>query len=110
MKSVWHPHESIFCIHSGGPIQTGYDSVIKQWAFILDGSTPPEMNYQVISKTQHETMATTHLVEETIGTGNDAASVIATNVYINTSQGWRLLSHHASLPPELAAPEHGAVH
>ena len=89
MRSVWYPDDSIFCIHPGGPAQTGYESVLKHWAFILDDVQPPKLNYQVIRKIQHETMAT-HQVEESVSSGADTVTVLATNSNINTEQGWRL--------------------
>jgi hypothetical protein len=33
---------------------------------------------------------------------------MATNVYLQTAQGWRLVAHHAS-PGSLQAPDDGAV-
>ena len=96
MKATWHQADNVYCIHPGGPAQTGYEAVLKHWAYILGGSQPTKIEYKVTAVEKHEKFAI-HLVEETIG--SDDIVVIATNTYINTDNGWRLYSHHASLPP-----------
>lgn len=98
MKATWHQSDSIFCIHPGGPIQTGLKAVLNHWSYILKNSQPSTVNYKVVSTQKSDTVAV-HLVEETIGMADDSVLVLVTNTYINTSEGWRLFSHHASLPP-----------
>ena len=98
MRAIWMKTDDIFCIHPGGPIQTGYETVLKQWSFILKDNQPPEINYKVIS-TQKSDDSSIHLVEETIGSQENQVKILATNTYIRTAEGWRLFSHHASLPP-----------
>jgi len=98
MKATWHQADNVYCIHPGGPAQTGYDTVLKHWSYILSGSAPTRIDYKVVTAQKND-MYAIHLVEETLGSGEDKVVVIATNTYINTSNGWRLLAHHASLPP-----------
>ena len=98
MKATWHQAENVYCIHPGGPAQTGYDDVLSHWAYILGDNQATKIEYRVISVQKHENIAI-HLVEETIG--SEKIVVIASNSYINTDNGWRLYSHHASLPPPL---------
>ena len=38
---------------------------------------------------------------------NNLAWVLATNVYLKTAQGWRLVAHHASPAGDLAEPASG---
>jgi hypothetical protein len=111
MRAIWMKTDEIFCIHPGGPIQTGYDTVLKQWSFILKDNQPPEINYKVISTNKSET-SSIHLVEETIGSDDNQVTILATNTYIRTEDGWRLFSHHASLPPprNKAEPKKKIVH
>ena len=98
MKATWHQSDDVFCIHPGGPIQSGYERVLKHWAFILENSEPAEIDYKLVKVFEQDSLAI-HLVEETIGSGDQAVTVLVTNTYIKTREGWRLLSHHASLPP-----------
>lgn len=98
MKSTWHQSDDVYCIHPGGPAQTGYEEVLRHWEFILSGTSPTKIDYKIISAVESGEYAI-HLVQESIGSNAEQATVIATNTYIKTSNGWRLFSHHASLPP-----------
>ena len=98
MKATWHDADNVYCIHPGGPVQTGYDTVLKHWSYILAGSAPTRIDYKVVSAEQNQAYAI-HTVEESLGSGDDKVVVIATNIYINTNNGWRLFAHHASMPP-----------
>ena len=104
MRAIWMKTDDIFCIHPGGPIQTGYETVLKQWSFILNDHQSPEISYKVISTLQNED-SSIHLVEETIGSDENQVKILASNTYFKTDQGWRLFSHHASLPPAPKKPE-----
>lgn len=96
MKATWYRADDVYCIHPGGPAQTGYDAVLKHWSYVLGDNQPTKIDYKVISVRNNDQYAI-HLVEETIG--SEQVVVIATNTYIRTDNGWRLYSHHASLPP-----------
>ena len=96
MKATWYRSDNVYCIHPGGPAQAGYQAVLNHWSYILGDNQPTKIDYKVIATQKHEQVAI-HLVEETIG--NNEVVVLATNTYINTDNGWRLYSHHASLPP-----------
>lgn len=108
MRATWHFSDEIFCIHPGGPAQTGLDTILNHWAYVFKDANPPEINYRVLNATRQDGIAV-HLVEETIGTGSQAAIVLATNLYILTAEGWRLFGHHASLPPEQAVVPSSAI-
>lgn len=99
MRATWLFSNDIYCIHPGGPAQSGFDTVMNNWAYIFSNSQPPEIDYQIQKIVRQDGIAI-HFVEEKVGTGSDAALVLATNVYIQTEQGWRLYSHHASVPPK----------
>jgi len=96
MKATWQRADDVYCIHPGGPAQTGYDAVLNHWSYILSDNQPTKIDYKVISVRNAGKFAI-HLVEETIG--SEQVVVIATNIYVKTDHGWRLYSHHASLPP-----------
>jgi len=111
MRATWLFSDDIYCIHPGGPLQSGFDKVMSNWAFIFKDSRPPEINYALRRVVRQDNIAI-HFVEEQIGSGPEKATVLATNVYINTDQGWRLFSHHASVPPEQSqkVPESAPIH
>lgn len=110
MKATWYQGGDIFCIHPGGPIQKGYGTVLKHWEYLLQGSHSTPINYRVVSRIEQQNMAV-HLVEERIGGNLDGPLILATNTYIKTDNGWRLYSHHASLPlPEKSSFSGDIVH
>lgn len=98
MRAAWYNSDDAYCIHPGGPAHAGYETVLKHWAYIFRGSKPAHITYKRLHAFKRDDLAI-HLVEESIGGSGDKTIVIATNTYIRTSQGWRILSHHASLPP-----------
>ena len=74
--------------------------MMKSWTDIFTSSEPPELEYRLLHS-RHEERVAIHLVEENIrprGGGDRVALVLATNVYVPEGKGWKLFSHHASLP------------
>ena len=101
MMEVWADDEEVVCIHPGGPRLAGYEAVLKSWAQIF--SSGQRLRIQ----TSHEVtlssmMLTVHSVHENIAAQGDkrpAQSVVATNAYLRTADGWRMIVHHASPAP-----------
>jgi len=90
MMAVWAEDEDIVCIHPTGPRLTGQDEVRSGWARIFAGGPG----------------ARVHSVHENFTVEGDPRPrppVIATNVYLRTPAGWRMIVHHASPAP--AQPE-----
>lgn len=110
MDGVW-AHDGVSCVHPGAAVLIGRDAVMRSWRNILGDAMQPQMQVKLLRRTEGDTVAV-HMVEERISTGQEAAAetalVLATNVYQRDAEGWRLLSHHASLvaqPPAAEAPE-----
>jgi len=101
MDQVWAASSDVFCIHPGGPLLSGRDVVMTSWREIFSSADPPRLEYRLVQGSEHGDVAV-HLVEERIRPGqsetSEAAVVFSTNVYHRTPAGWRLLSHHASVP------------
>ena len=102
MMEVWAEDEEIVCIHPGGPRLAGYDQVRAGWAQIFGPGQRLKVhltNPVVLSGM----MLSIHSVHENITVAGEArarAPVAATNVYLRTGNGWRLLLHHASPVPQ----------
>jgi uncharacterized protein (TIGR02246 family) len=100
MEAVW-ADDGVVCIHPGSSALLGRDAVMRSWSNMLLNAEPPNIRINVISRTAGNGLAV-HVVEEHISSGyGDAASVsmvLATNVYRQEDDGWRLLEHHASVP------------
>ena len=101
LKSIWSESPDLFCIHPGGELLQGSVAVMKSWSDIFASSDPPKLEYRLLHS-RHEEKVAIHLVEENIrprGSGSDrSALVLSTNVYVLEGEGWKLFSHHASLP------------
>jgi ketosteroid isomerase-like protein len=101
MMSIWAEDEEIVCIHPGGPRITGYTSVREAWRRVFEGGSRLVVRIGDVSTVQGPFTAV-HSVVEHIGLADDDrahAPVIATNVYVRSALGWRLLVHHASAAP-----------
>jgi ketosteroid isomerase-like protein len=108
LMAVWAEDEEIVCIHPGGPRLVGAAAVRAAFeAVFANGSVQvwPEKVRRV-----HALGAAIHSVVERVALatpeGPRTGWVMATNVYLKTAQGWRMVAHHASPgtatePPEL---------
>jgi uncharacterized protein (TIGR02246 family) len=107
MMAVWAEDEDILCVHPTGPRLTGHDQVRSSWAGIFSGGARARVlvtNQVAITGM----MIAVHSVHENFtveGDPRQAPAVVATNVYLRTGAGWRMIVHHASpAPAQAAAP------
>lgn len=112
LMAVWADEEEVVCVHPGGPRVVGLGAIRAQFeAMFANGSVQaqPEKVRRV-----HTHDSAVHSVVEQVRVmtedGPRSAHVIATNVYVKTAQGWRMVCHHASpgtpreMPEVLDAP------
>ena len=109
MMAVWSEDEDIVCVHPIGPRLSGQDQVRESWAKIFAGGTGPRVHItQQVAVTGM--MIAVHSVHENFTIEGDAraqAPIIATNVYLRTAAGWRMIVHHASPAPAQPEPAPG---
>jgi hypothetical protein len=96
MQQVWHNGNDVYCIHPNGPLITGYVAVMRSWRDIFAGAAATRVKTRLL-QVMGEGDFRVHLVEERIGSGRAAARIIAANHYLNTTSGWLMTAHHASL-------------
>ena len=106
MMEVWADDEEVVCIHPGGPRLAGYEEVLKSWAQIVASGQRLriQVSHQVVLSGM---MITVHSVHEHIavqGEPRQSAPVVATNAYLRTASGWRMIVHHASPAPQQQQP------
>ena len=105
MMQVWAEDEDIVCVHPGGARLSGYESVRGSWARIF--SSGQRLKVQLSDQVYVQgMMLSVHSVYEHItiaGESRSRAPMIATNIYLRTERGWRMVAHHAS-PAPAAAP------
>ncbi len=95
MAALWADGD-VVCIHPGSGAIMGHEAVTRSWRHIFTDVDQAEINFKVDRKTTSDEI-TVHLVTEEIGSGNELALVIATNVYQKFESGWLMIEHHSSL-------------
>ncbi len=115
MMSLWADDEEISCVHPGAPRLQGHAAIRESYRMIFERG-PVRIRPNQLHVAKNMTCAVHSLIEE-VKIPNDPdwqeAHIVATNVYLKTPQGWRIVSHHASIaagrPPETVAPQ-GVLH
>ena len=108
MMAVWAEDEDILCVHPAGPRLTGQDQVRESWARIFSGG--PRARLQVSQQVAISgMMLAEHSVFESFSVQGKAQNqqpvpIVATNVYLRTAAGWRMIVHHASPGPSQPEP------
>ena len=105
MMAAWAEDEEIVCVHPGGPRLVGFDAVRLGWEQIFAGESKLSFRLDEIVVLETVGMALQSAIEQ-VTLGNEAAprgTAIASNIFLRTPSGWRMLSHHASPAPTMAA-------
>jgi uncharacterized protein (TIGR02246 family) len=106
MMAVWAEDEDVVCVHPAGPRLSGQDEVRESWAKIFSGEQRlrVEITHQVAIQGM---MLAVHSVHENFtvqGEARPRSPILATNVYVRTAAGWRMIVHHASPVPAQSSP------
>lgn len=112
MMATWAEDEDIVCVHPGGPRLVGYDAVRASWDRIFAGGGRVSFQIEQIVTIETVGLAMQSAIENIhAGEASARASALATNVFMRTPSGWRMVCHHASAAPPMAAAEKkGALH
>src|SRR4029077_9273001 len=96
----------IVCVHPAGPRLTGQEQVRESWARIFSAGARARVHitHQVAISGM---MLAVHSVHENFtiegqprgDAAAQAVPVVATNIYLRTAAGWRMIVHHASPAP-----------
>jgi uncharacterized protein (TIGR02246 family) len=104
MMAVWAEDEDIVCVHPAGGRLSGQDEVRESWAKIFAGG--PRARVRIEQQVAISgMMLAVHSVFETFSIEGETraeaqpAPIVATNVYLRTAAGWRMIVHHASPAP-----------
>ncbi len=101
MMSVWADDDDIVCVHPGGQRLAGTEQIREAWRQIFAGGQALQFRLREQRAMNGMTLVV-HSVYEQINAGGEARArqpVIATNVYMRTENGWRMIVHHASPAP-----------
>lgn len=94
--------EDVVCVHPGWPLLRGRGAVLRSWALIM--ANTPYIQF-VLTDTQVRVSGDQAVVScsENIITGGESVdaltaggSVVTTNAFLRTGDGWRMWLHHGS--------------
>ena len=116
VMACWAEDEEIACVSPGGPRTVGTVAVRAAFAATLVAG-PVHITIEHVRRMETAVCAVHHVTEKVQAMtteGLQTAFVIATNVYLRTPQGWRMVAHHASagMPqdlPDITEP-HSTLH
>ncbi len=107
LMALWADDEEIACIHPGAPRLQGHAAIRESWELIFERG-PVHIRPRHLHVT-HNMMCAVHSVVEDVKRPDDPdwreAHILATNVYLKTPQGWRMVLHHSSIAPGRPAEE-----
>jgi ketosteroid isomerase-like protein len=111
MRDLWLDDQETLCVHPGALPVRGTAAINRSWALIM-ANTPyiqfflTDVEVSVLDDVASVTCTENVLTADEM-TDDDAfagAKAVATNVFVRTTEGWRLWIHHAS--PVLSAGHH----
>jgi uncharacterized protein (TIGR02246 family) len=98
LMSVWSDDDDISCVHPGGPRLVGSAAIRASFDAMFGNGAIDAQPERVRRLVTHD--CAVHSVLERVRVltpeGVQSAWVVATNVYVKSAQGWRLVAHHAS--------------
>lgn len=107
MMEVWAEEDDIYCVHPGTARVSGYEKVRESWRQIFRSGQ--ELRFSLREQQLiHTMMLAVHSVYEHIsamGQGSARNPMLATNIYLRTGNGWRMIAHHAAVAPPLPEAE-----
>lgn len=108
MARLWVDDPEALCVHPGARPVQGASAILRSWALVM-AHTPyiqfflTDVEISVRGDTASVSCAENVLTDAGAGpgtAGGEAAfqgtSAVATNVFVRTTEGWRLWIHHAS--------------
>jgi ketosteroid isomerase-like protein len=103
MASVWADDDGVVCVHPAAPPIRGRAAVMRSWLALMADAPYIQFFLTDVEATVTDGMATVTCQENVLSAGADTpigvfagGTAVATNVFRETSDGWRLWVHHAS--------------
>ena len=113
MMATWADDEEIVCVHPGGSRLVGYGAVRASWEQLFAGDSKLKFELDQVVSIETVGLAMQSAVEHVslAGERSSRGSAFATNVFLRTPSGWRLVMHHASpAPAKSIAQAAGPLH
>lgn len=100
MTALWDNSDDVVCVHPMASALRGAKAVSEAWRELFSNEVSMRFAIEEIHVTRSGPIAI-HIVKEHIGIpgGKPVAPMMATNIYRETVDGWRMILHHASPSP-----------
>jgi ketosteroid isomerase-like protein len=100
VMSLWADDEEIVCVHPGAPRLIGHAAIRGSWEQIFEQGGVQIRPVQ-LHVAQNMMTSVHNIIEEVHRASSQPRDIhiIATNVYMKTPRGWRIVTHHASVVP-----------
>lgn len=101
MMSVWLDADYVECIHPMSHRLNGLTEIREAWVEIFHIASGIKCEALEERRIEHNGLAV-HIVNENIimDEGKRTVHILATNIYKETEEGWRMILHHASPAPK----------
>jgi len=100
IMAVWADDEEIVCVHPGGTRHVGYEAVRGAFEQIFAGESNLRFRLDEVVMVETVGLALQSAVEHVYaGDATLRGTVVASNVFMRTPSGWRMVCHHASPAP-----------
>ncbi|WP_018150900.1 YybH family protein [Leeia oryzae] len=98
MIALWAEDERAFCVHPAGHRMLGLPAIQAGWEALFEHMPDLHIHVQDRRVIQGQGVTIHHVTEMVHVIGDTAQQhwVNATNIYVLTEHGWRILAHHAS--------------
>jgi ketosteroid isomerase-like protein len=113
MEKLWVHEAWVRCVHPGWDVVVGWDKVKESFEEIFESTrwirvTPTRVAIQAFGDIAM--VACSENITATSDGDVGVATAQATNIFLRTSEGWRMINHHASpAPVRVTQPFSGTV-
>lgn len=99
LMALWADEDETICVHPGGPRMVGSAAIRESFEAVFANGGGLSIHAEKIHRVHMGTTAIHSVLEHLempTAAGTQSAWVMATNIYVLTPKGWRMLAHHAS--------------
>ncbi len=95
MRAVWVHSDDAVCTHPGWPILRGWPMIEESWRRIFAGAG---RNQFIVTNDAVVTLGDTAWItlDENLVDGVATGTIAATNAFVRTAAGWKMILHHGS--------------
>ena len=99
MDDVWDQSEKAMCVHPGWPALMDWEMIRQSWDRIFQNTSLMLFNIRSINAVVVGDCGWVTCTENISSVLQGTASnfgILATNIFVRTPEGWRMIAHHAS--------------